>query len=187
MLTACIRINLRPILISMMTLFALGGCDKRATKASSTPTSSSAAVNEPTSIEEESDRLYRIYLRSDADKARQSILQIIEISKRPEVGVRVRAHNLWLAYARLYLLSNETGVKQEESNELSLAVYWYRRELDCEPLTPQEVHRRVESMTGERIAEIAQEWDKRFTSNRGPNYRLKKPLENASRPSSARE
>jgi len=114
--------------------------------------------------------LYHAYLNGDREQARASLHQGISLIEQAEVPPRVKAHSLWLGYARLYALASDDSNAEVSALYLLKAQYWCVREAELLGVSETEAAEVLNTFGPERMVEIVTQWDKKHTDGKGPAY-----------------
>jgi hypothetical protein len=145
-------------------------CDRAARKA---PPSSTAAAERAAAVEvgDKVENLYGVYLNGTRAEAKQSMKDAVALLERAErASLRVRAHGLWLAYSRLYVLETEDGNLALAEADLVSGRYWYLKEREASGDPLDEAARAVQMMTADKCAEIVRRWDGDKNNGKGPRF-----------------
>jgi len=121
------------------------------------------------------DQFYRTYLDGDVSQARQSLQQIIRHYKNSNpkiIGAVDQAHDLFCAYARLYVLEEKVGDKDAAEVALTRAQYWHLQEYDSNEDWQSRVPLRkfLSYQSSTFFAEVIQKLDKASNHGSEPNY-----------------
>ena len=97
---------------ALILLFALSlGCKHQDTR-------SFAYVNG------ECERLYKTYVDSEQNEARQSLKQAVTLIEEANVQPHIKARGLWWSYSRLFVLEKRAGNNDTAQELLVKAHYW---------------------------------------------------------------
>jgi hypothetical protein len=145
------------------------GCDRAAKK--TVPPTATDAERAGVEVGDRVENLYRIYLNGDRAEAKQSMKDAAVLLERAaRAPLRVRAHGLWLAYSRLYVLEKEDGNPALAEADSVKARYWYLEEREASGDSPAEAARAVQTMTADKCADIVRRWDERKNDGKGPRF-----------------
>jgi hypothetical protein len=119
----------------------------------------------------EQDRLYDSYLAADATHARGLLEQKIRLLEGDTTLVRAGwAHDLYLDFARLYVLESKTGNPDAADADLIKARYWLLRGCELEGMPTKQVIEEVRRVNGEHLTEMVTHQDGLATGGTGPSY-----------------
>ena len=123
------------------------------------------------SIIEEQDRLYRIYLSTNLDGAKQALqIALTQLDQDTYLERAGRAHDLFLNYSRLYVLHKRSGDTNNADIDFIKARYWFLQGGELEKLSKEEIEEQLERFDAEGIAAMVDKQDKDSTDQRGPLY-----------------
>ena len=124
----------------------------------------------PTDELERTNGLYSEYLKGNVGHARECLLEAVHIIEGATCNdERVRAHGLYMGYGRLHMLELRCGNGAMAEAYWAKTRYWLLRKVEID---------RGLSLAGEVILKstpetnisILDEWDRRRTNGRGPEY-----------------
>lgn len=154
-----------------LMFLAARGCDRKDTPRTSPPVSDPNHVVDK--ICETTAPLYQSYLDGDRDQARRGLEQILStVENTPGLPSKFRNRDMWLNYARLYVLEKRTGNPLLAEAHLIEARYWHLRELrGSEGLSSDQAASQEAEWTPEEYARWVDRLDAPRTPERqGPRY-----------------
>jgi hypothetical protein len=119
------------------------------------------------------DELYRIYLESDAEKAKQSMHSAVELLAESKLSKRACSNGLWLAFSRLHVLEAREGNAALAKAYLLKSQFWFLQNLELSGYSTEEALETVKSFTSDRCQEVIDSYDNKNTDGKGPHYMRK--------------
>jgi hypothetical protein len=162
-----IRYLVFPIALSTLSLI-LDGCRK----------ARSMPIDE---FNKRSDELYTVYLNGKRYEAKQSLVDTLQLIENAGLGPSGKATCLFGTYARLYALEKRTGNEDLAEEALVQARYWDLRDDELGGKIPEKAGARIKTVTGAKVLEFVDRWDKAHGDGKGPRY-LSLPYEEDGKP-----
>ena len=115
------------------------------------------------------DFLYHNYLTGNADQARESLLEYLELIPKikPPLG---QAYNYVFAYSRLYVLETRVGNGDLATVYFVKAEYWRIKECEASNMGENDIADATKLMTTNTCLLSVDNWDRSHNDGRIPNY-----------------
>lgn len=154
------------------------GCRDKDAKAQKAPDKQSAIAEANRQVEAVNDKMsapYRLYLEGDRLQARQGLVEVVAVIQGMALPAKARAHDLWIAYSRWYVLEKRCGTKEGAKVALLKARYWGLQKAELAGIDARAAIDDTEAITADdKIISIVDQLDKPLTNGKGPKYSWQK-------------
>lgn len=171
----CFRITAGVVVACLAAAVVIAVNSMNAMKA--TETTKATPANPPTDdFSAKTGALYVSYVTGDAARARQSLLDAIELNEHADISAQDRAHGLFMSYARLHALEQRVGDSARAQDYLAKARQWKLTWLVFQAPQDESIAA-VNNFSSVRCIEMVDHWDNRFTAGKGAAYLQSAPEE----------
>lgn len=124
----------------------------------------------PVDISKEGDRLYRLYLQSNASEVEGILEKLIRLADQPQVKPEMQAEWLFFAHSRIYVFEKKSGDSLLAESAFVKTCYWYLRSHELGGQSRRESAEALASFTADKCVEFVLKWDRDHNGGREARY-----------------